>query len=116
MECNPRPTNGVALMSTQMFVGGVMDADSIDHRLLEAGLEEQINVAIVRNMIKDWKQIPSNIQALSSLSYLYFRRNDIMPALYQFLSYSHIRAFLRFLRTKKRKRTDIIAAQLYDIY
>ncbi|RJP28621.1 MAG: ATP-grasp domain-containing protein [Actinobacteria bacterium] len=115
VECNPRPTDGVALMSARMFVGGMMERDPGDPRVLEAGHEEQIDVAIVRDMIRDWKEIPSDIQALVSLPDLYFRWHDMVPALYQFLSYSHILAYRHFLHTGRHKRTDIMAAQFYDI-
>jgi hypothetical protein len=115
VECNPRPTDGVALMPAQMFVRGVMDENPGEPRVLDAGHEEQIDVAIVRDMIHNWKEIPSDIQALVSMPDLYLKWHDIVPALYQFLSYSHILAYRRFLHTGKHKRTDIMAAQFYDI-
>jgi hypothetical protein len=115
VECNPRPPDGVALMSSRMFVSGVLDDSPDTPRILEAGLKEQIDVAIIRDMIYNWREIPSDIQALVEMPDIYFRWHDIVPALYQFLSYSHILAYRHLLRTGKHKRTDIMAAQFYDI-
>jgi len=115
VECNPRPTDGVTLMSSRMLVDGII-ADKPDRPLvLEAGRRKQIDVAIIRDMIHNWKEIPSNIEALVSMPDIYFSWHDIIPALYQFLSYSHIIAYRHLLHTGKHKRTDIMAAQFYDI-
>lgn len=115
VECNPRPTDGVALMSSRMLVDGIT-AEIPDRPLvLEAGRREQIDVAIIRDMIHNWKEIPSDIEALVSMPDIYFRWHDILPALYQFLSYSHILAYRHLLHTGEHKRTDIMAAQFYDI-
>jgi predicted ATP-grasp superfamily ATP-dependent carboligase len=115
VECNPRPTDGVALMPSRMFVDAIMRDDADAPLVLEAGHRQQIDVAIIRDMIHNWKEIPSDIEALVSMPDIYFKWHDILPGLYQFLSYSHILSYRRFLNTGKHKRTDIMAAQFYDI-
>jgi len=115
VECNPRPTDGVALMEHEMFGQAVMRDNPGDPMVLEAGRTKQIEVAIIRDMVKDWKEIPRDLKSLFKVSDLYYQRHDVLPALYQFLSYSHVRAYRKFLHTGEHKRTDIMAAQFYDI-
>jgi len=115
VECNPRPTDGCTLMPAEMWVNAVMKGSPNGPVVLEPGHTKQIDVAIVRDMIKNWKEIPSDVHALLHVSDLYFQKHDVLPALYQFLSYSHVRAYRKFLHTGEHKRTDIMAAQFYDI-
>ena len=115
VECNPRPTDGCTLFPADVLVESILNENPGEPRVLEAGHEIQIDVAIIRDMVKDWRQIPSDIHDLLRVSDLYFQKHDIMPALYQFLSYSHVRAYRKFLHTGEHKRTDIMAAQIFDI-
>jgi hypothetical protein len=115
VECNPRPTDGCTLMPAEMWVNAVMNEAPDQPVVLEPGHTKQIDVAIIRDMIKNWKEIPSDIHALRTVSDLYFQKHDVMPALYQFLSYSHVLAYRKLLNTGEHKRTDIMAAQFYDI-
>lgn len=115
IECNPRPTDGVTLMPSEMFAEAVLNKHVDKPKIVKAGRKKQIEVAIVRDMIYNWREIPSDVKSLVAISDVYFRKNDMIPALYQFLSYSHVRAYRKFLQTGKHKRTDIMAAQFYDI-
>lgn len=115
VECNPRPTDGVALMSSEMFLEGILEKKAETVHVLEPGRELQIDVAIIRDMVHNWKEIPSDIESLVEMPDLYIKWHDIVPGLYQFLSYSHVLSYRHLLNTGKHKRTDIMAAQFYDI-
>lgn len=86
-------------MSSETFADAVFDTEPGEPRLVEAGRMEQIDVAIIRDMIHDWKEIPSDVKALLNVTDLYLRWYDILPALYQFLSYSHVMAYRHMLDT-----------------
>lgn len=115
IECNPRPTDGVLMMPPEMFVEGLLDEARDEPAVLEPGRTKQIDVALVRDMIRNWKEIPEDIHRLLTGSDLYAEWHDIMPALYQFLSYSHVVSYRHQLPTGKHSRSDIMAAQFYDI-
>lgn len=120
VECNPRPTDGVALLDAETYSyaltgTGPFASTSGDTWVLEAGRSKEIKTAIMRDMIRDWHEIPRDARALVTGDDLYGERGDMRPALYQFLSYSHVLAFRHQMHTGKHKHSDIMEAQFYDI-
>jgi len=118
VECNPRATAGVTMMSAKQLVDAVLepvDGSRAPH-VVPAGVREQIASAILRDMIRDWHQIPSDLKALfSGATDVYVQKGDMAPGLYQVLSYSHVFAFRHRLHVKRHHHSDLVAAQFYDI-
>lgn len=116
IECNPRPTAGVLVMPDDMFVGAVLGKKQRPVRVAPAGARHKISVALMRDMVRDWREAPKDIAALFSRSKdVYARRGDLMPALYSLLSYAHVRDYRRDLDLPKDRRRDLMAAQFYDV-
>jgi predicted ATP-grasp superfamily ATP-dependent carboligase len=118
VECNPRATAGVTLMDAKPLVDAVLhpSGDSMPPYVVPAGAREQIASAILRDMFRDWRQIPSDLQALlSGAKDVYIQKGDMAPGLYQALSYSHVFAFRHRLHVKRHHHSDLVAAQFYDI-
>ncbi len=116
IECNPRPTAGVTVMPTRMFVDAVLQGPRGEPQVAPPGYRRKISVALVRDMILNWKDIPSSMAELfSSATDLYAEPGDLLPALYQFLSYSHVAAYRKHLGTGRHQRSDLMAAYFFDI-
>lgn len=116
IECNPRPTAGVTVMSDEMFVNAVMNGPKGRPVVAPAGERRKISVALIRDMFLNWKEIPSDLAELVKAGKeIYLQWGDIMPGLYQFLSYAHVATYRKSLSTGEHKRSDLMAAYFFDI-
>ena len=116
VECNPRGSAGVTTMDGKRFVDAVLEPGDGPPYVAPAGVREQIASALLRDMLRDWHQIPSDLQALfSGAPDVYTKADDVAPGLYQLLSYSHVIAFRHRLHLKRHRHSDLVAAQFYDI-
>ena len=116
IESNPRPTAGVFMMSAEEFCDAIFHP-SIDHpTLVKPGVHARMTIAIVRDMFRNPREIPSDLKILlSDEENVYLKHGDCLPALYSLLSYSHVLAFRHRLYAKKHKHSDIMEAQFFDI-
>jgi len=92
VECNPRPTSGVTLMPTEVFVDAMYGP--VDHpvRVVPPGERRKIAAALLRDMLRDWRAVPSDLDALvHGGDDIYAAFDDLGPALYQFVGYFHLR-------------------------
>ncbi len=117
VECNPRPTAGVTMMDSKRLVDAILAPDaSQPPYVAPGGVREQIASAIVRDMFREWREIPSDLKALfSGAEDIYIHVDDVMPGVYQALSYSIVFAFRRHLHVQRHMHSDLVAAQFYDI-
>jgi predicted ATP-grasp superfamily ATP-dependent carboligase len=116
LECNPRPTAGVLMMSSYDFVDAVIREQPRRPAIVPAGVRRQIGIAIARDMVRSWRDIPSDLEVLfSGTEDAYVRRGDAMPALYCLLAYEHVRAFRKQMHLTRRDPTDLVAAQFFDV-
>jgi len=116
VECNPRPTAGIFLMSSEDFSEAFERGDPEAPYIVPAGETAQIGSAIVREMFRDPREIPKDLEHLfSGTPDVYARKGDRWPALYQILSYSHVFAFRHRMHVQRHKHSDLMAAQFYDI-
>jgi hypothetical protein len=117
IECNPRATSGVYVMPEQMFEEALFRPGRGRTRVAPAGTTRKVSVALIRDMLRDWREIPADLQALfSKAPDVYAEREDLLPALYQFLSFEHVLAYRHDHRaTDKHKRTEIMAAYFDDV-
>lgn len=115
IECNPRPTAGVTVMSDEMFVRALFNRPRGRPRVAPAGERRKISLALVRDMLRQWREIPADLAALVRRGRdLYLQWGDLMPGLYQFLSYTHVGTYRR-LWDDEHKRSDLVAAYFFDI-
>ncbi|MFW5921513.1 MAG: ATP-grasp domain-containing protein, partial [Polyangiales bacterium] len=109
LECNPRPTAGVVVMSPQLFVDALMDREPRGVRWAEPGTRRKISFALLRDMVLHWKEAPQDLEHLfSEAKELYGDRNDMLPGLYQLLSYGQVLAYR--LTGGKETRNTLVAA------
>lgn len=116
VECNPRPTAGVFMMEAAWLVDSILHPGNGAPRVVPAGVRKQIAVALLRDMFRDWHEIPTDLKALfSGAEDIYAHPNDLLPGLYQLLSYTHVLSFRHRLHVKRHHHSDLVAAQFYDI-
>jgi hypothetical protein len=116
IECNPRPTAGIFLMPGEMFVDAMLHPDLEQTKVVAPGERCKIVVALIRDMLQNWDQIPSGITELLERGRdVYADPTDILPALYQFLSYGHVFAYRRHFHLRGRRPKDLMASYFYDV-
>ena len=115
VECNPRPTAGVFMMDPEDFATAIFNPPSAPI-VVQPGVREQIAIAIIRDMFRNPRDIPSDLhELLRGGKDLYTEGGDMLPLLYSVLSYSHVFAFRRRMHVKKHKHSDLMEAQFFDI-
>lgn len=116
IECNPRPTAGVFMMSSDAFCNAILEPSRGTVTVVPKGVRRQIKIAMVRDMWRNWRQIPMDLRILcSGVRDVYAEPGDAVPALYSLLSYGHVLAFRRKTKAKRACPTDLVAAQFYDV-
>jgi hypothetical protein len=116
VECNPRPTAGVTVMPDDMFVRALTDPDLSRTAVAPAGFRAKVGMALVRDMIVNWREIPSDLEELlSSAEDVYAKPGDLVPLLYSFLSLGRVGKYRKALGTGRHKRSDLMASYFYDI-
>jgi predicted ATP-grasp superfamily ATP-dependent carboligase len=114
VECNPRPTDGVTLMPQEMFVDAVMNPMD-DVQVVPAGRRSEIKFAVLRDIFREPKDLPSDLRDLFDAPDVYHGKGDLKPFLYQIMSYTHVFAFRHAEHAKHHKHTDLVAAQFFDV-
>ena len=116
VECNPRPTSGIFCTTPEEFSSAVFEPNLESPTLIPAGRSKQIGIAILRDMFRDPGHIPDDLNRLINGSEdVYAKPGDMLPGLYQILSYSHVLAFRKRMHVRKHKHSDIMEAQFFDI-
>ena len=81
--------------------------------VVKPGVRARMGIAIVRDMIRNPREIPSDLKILfSDEEDVYLKHGDRLPALFSLLSYSHVFSFRHRLSVKKHKHSDIMEAQV----
>jgi glutathione synthase/RimK-type ligase-like ATP-grasp enzyme len=115
LECNPRPTAGIFMTTARDYCRATFESPR-DPIVVPPGIKKQIAVAIVRDMFRNWREIPNDLDVLlSGIEDVYSERGDPLPALYCFLTYPRILAFRRKQRLGRRSPTDLVASQFFDV-
>ena len=95
IECNPRPTAGVYLMRSDEYARALL-APADDVLVVKPGKRRKISIALVRDMVLHWREIPKDLpHLLSTAKDVYLDRHDALPGIFQVLSYSHVLAYRR---------------------
>lgn len=94
IECNPRPTAGLFAMSPEMYEEALFGPYPSQIVVAEAGVRKKYSVALIRDMILHWREAPEDLKhLLSSAKEHYAEKGDVLPGIYQLLSYSHVIAY-----------------------
>lgn len=89
IECNPRPTDGVLLMSAEELERGLV-APAIETLQIEPGRREELDFAVFGQMFREpLKDVPSSIHDLAAVKGTDSGWHDTMPQLYSFLAFAH---------------------------
>jgi hypothetical protein len=116
IECNPRPTAAVFLMEPGELSKAIFEPDFDAPTIVPAGRREQIGIAILRDMFREPKNVPSDLRRLlDGTEDVYSQKGDRLPGLYQILSFTHILAYRHRLQTRKHSHSALMEAQFYDI-
>jgi len=104
IECNPRPTDGVLLMTAEELDRGLL-APEDEVVLVPAGREEQLDFAVCAQIFREpLREAPRSIHDLARIHGTDRGWRDSMPKLYSFL------ALCRFERLSLRDREQLFVA------
>jgi predicted ATP-grasp superfamily ATP-dependent carboligase len=117
LECNPRPTAGVHLVSDDALVDAVLAPPASTPHLVPAGRRRLYASALVRDLVLHPSNLREDVAYLrSDARDVYAERGDRLPALYQFLSYAQVFWYLRrHLAPALRAGTTLMAAYFEGI-
>jgi hypothetical protein len=89
IECNPRPTDGLLLMTAEELERGLLDPQP-QTLMVEAGRETQLDFAVLGQVFREpLKQMPGSIHDLAAIRSPDSGWHDLMPTLYSFLAFAH---------------------------
>jgi predicted ATP-grasp superfamily ATP-dependent carboligase len=109
LECNPRPTAGIHLMTDEAFEDALLGADP-HVRVTPAGVRRMYASALFRDMALHWSSIEDDLRHLfSGAEEVVATWDDPLPAFYQFLSYRLVFDYRRRVGAGRRP-TDLAAA------
>jgi glutathione synthase/RimK-type ligase-like ATP-grasp enzyme len=104
IECNPRPTDGVLLMTAEELERGLL-APEDDALMVPAGREEQLDFAVCAQIFREpLREAPKSIHDLAKIHGTDRGWRDSMPKLYSFL------ALCRFERLSLKDREQLFVA------
>jgi predicted ATP-grasp superfamily ATP-dependent carboligase len=104
IECNPRPTDGVLLMTAEELERGLLVPED-EILQVPAGREEQLDFAVFAQIFKEpLREAPKTIQDLARIPGTDKGWRDAMPKLYSFL------ALGRFEKLSLRDREQLFVA------
>jgi glutathione synthase/RimK-type ligase-like ATP-grasp enzyme len=89
IECNPRATDGVLLMSAEQLEHGVLDRDGAA-AIVEPGEEVQLDLAVFGQIFsQSLSELPRSINDLARVRGADKGWRDAMPTMYSFLAFAH---------------------------
>lgn len=116
IECNPRPTAGIHMMSAEMFEAALLDVEGRDLRIVEPGVRRKYTMALLRDMILHPDEAREDAKhLLGDAKEVVADPDDLLPSVYQVVSYSRVLAYRRSMATKSHKKTDLKAAYFADV-
>jgi hypothetical protein len=106
IECNPRPTDGILLMSAEELERGLLSPQA-ETLIVEPGQETQLDFAVFGQIFQQpLKELPSSIHDIAAIPGTDKGWRDAMPNLYSFLFFAqHER-----LNLKKREQLFVAMA------
>ena len=109
IECNPRPTDGVLLMTAEELERGLLWPQD-ETLIVPPGREQQLDFAVFAQIFREpLREAPSSVHDLAKIHGTDRGWRDAMPKLYSFL------ALARFERLSLRQREQLFAAMAEGI-
>lgn len=116
IECNPRPTAGVHVMPTELFEEALLDTTGSSLREVEPGVERKYGVALVRDMLLHFHEAREDLRYLfGDAKEVVADPHDLLPALYQVLSYGHVITYRRNQSGPSPRNRTLMAAYFDDV-
>jgi predicted ATP-grasp superfamily ATP-dependent carboligase len=104
IECNPRPTDGILLMTGDELERGLLSPQP-ETLLIKPGRETQLDFAVLGQIFQQpLKELPSSIHDIAAIPGTDKGWRDLMPNLYSFLF------FCKVERLNLRKREQLFVA------
>ncbi len=89
IECNPRPTDGLLLMTAEELERGLLEPQP-ETLMVEPGREEQLDFAVFGQVFSEpLKQAPRSFEDLTRIPGTDRGWHDALPKLYSFLAFAH---------------------------
>lgn len=89
VECNPRATDGVLLMSPRQFSDGVLEPQP-EAAMVPAGEQVQLDIAVFGQMFQQGlREIPHTLHDLAEIQDASHGWHDALPNFYSVLAYLH---------------------------
>lgn len=115
IECNPRPTAGIHMMSSEDFESALLDRPG-PVRVTPAGVRRKYGVALLRDMVVHPQDFREDLRhLLSPATEVIADPKDPKPALFQFLSYGRVLAFRLKNPGKIHPHKALMAAWFDDV-
>ncbi|NUP06712.1 MAG: ATP-grasp domain-containing protein [Polyangiaceae bacterium] len=116
IECNPRPTAGVHMMSPDMLEAALLDERGRELRVVPPGVRRKYAIALLRDMILHVDEAKEDAKYLfSDAKEVVTDRDDWKPAVYQVFSYGRVIAYRRKLAGKHERKMDLKKAYFEDV-
>jgi hypothetical protein len=116
IECNPRPTAGVHVMTASDFDHAIMDRGR-DVRVAPAGRRCMYGAALLRDMVVHPEEAAEDLKYLfSDAKEVVADPDDLAPALFQALSYGQVLKYRRERGARTPKERALMAAQFEDVH
>jgi predicted ATP-grasp superfamily ATP-dependent carboligase len=111
IECNPRPTAGVHLVTAEELSAAIFDEPSARLRQVPAGRKRKYASAVLRDLILHWSHLFADAHYLFAghVSDVYREPGDPLPGLFQVLSWAQLLAF-RMRHRAPARGTGLMAA------
>jgi hypothetical protein len=88
IACNPRPTDGVLLMSAEELERGLLSPEA-ETLLVEPGRETQLDFAVIGQIFQQpLRELPSSIHDIAAIPGTDRGWRDALPKLYSFLFFA----------------------------
>jgi glutathione synthase/RimK-type ligase-like ATP-grasp enzyme len=109
IECNPRTTDGVLLMTADELARGILDPGA-EPALVEAGREVQLDFAVVAEALSESpRELPKALHDLIHVPGADSGWRDRMPTLYSLLAFAHHE------RLSRREHEQLFVAMSDDV-
>jgi hypothetical protein len=116
IECNPRPTSGICMLTDEEFARAVFDPPADAPTVAPPGRTRKLVFALLRDMLMHWREIPKDLpHVLSDAPDVYAAPDDVLPAVFQVLSYGHVLRSREPRGTPHRKGTRLVRGYLEDV-
>jgi hypothetical protein len=115
IECNPRPTAGVHLVSDEAFIDAMIGPAERLH-VVPSGVRAKYSLALLRDMVLHRRDAVSDLHYLfSDAREAIANAGDPLPAAYQLLTYRVVRDYRRRRGDPAKHVTDIMEAYFDDV-